>query len=174
MSAVPPPTGPLPAFVRFVLCGGGVGLASSFVLAHLGGILPFAVANALVTVVSTVLATELHGRVTFRSRAGWRRHVQSAGTVAVCYLATTLAVLALHAVRPEPGAPLEQAVYLTASATVGVARYVVLRAVVFTGRPSVAPVLKRESVVVAASRRPLLLPGRVPSHGLSQVATWRS
>ncbi|MFE7327032.1 hypothetical protein ACFU8W_18920 [Streptomyces sp. NPDC057565] len=60
------------AFVRFVVCGGGVGLASSGVLVLLSDRIPMAVANALVTVVSTVIATELHGRVSFRSgRKGW-------------------------------------------------------------------------------------------------------
>ncbi|WP_069465377.1 hypothetical protein [Actinacidiphila rubida] len=53
------------AFVRFVLCGGGVSLLSSGVLLALGGRMPFAVANALVTVAGTLLATELHHRFTF-------------------------------------------------------------------------------------------------------------
>lgn len=62
----------LTAFVRFVVCGGGVGLASSAAVVLLGERIPMAIANALVTVVSTVLATELHRRISFRSeRRGW-------------------------------------------------------------------------------------------------------
>lgn len=57
------------AFLRFAVCGGGVGLASSGVLMALSGPVPFALANAVVTVASTVLATELHARFTFGGAA---------------------------------------------------------------------------------------------------------
>ncbi|MCX4981481.1 hypothetical protein [Streptomyces sp. NBC_00572] len=60
--------GAFASFVRFVIFGGGVGLASSAAVALLTALLPFALANALVTVVSTILATELHARFTFASK----------------------------------------------------------------------------------------------------------
>ncbi|MFE6712935.1 hypothetical protein [Streptomyces sp. NPDC057695] len=47
------------SFLHFVTFGGGVGLASGAAVAVLAGLLPFAVANAPVAAVSTVLATEL-------------------------------------------------------------------------------------------------------------------
>ncbi|MFD7862813.1 hypothetical protein [Streptomyces sp. NPDC059783] len=129
----------LTAFVRFVICGGGVGVASSGVLVLLQGTIPLPVANALVTVVSTVIATELHSRVSFRSgRRGWGVHLQSGLTVAVSYAFTTGALLCLYALRPEPSALLQQTVYLSASALAGVGRFALLRIVVFRDRGGVA------------------------------------
>lgn len=139
----------LAAFARFVLCGGGVGLASSGALVLLADRMPIAVANALVTVVSTLVATELHGRVTFRSdHTGWGRHGVSAATVAVCYLFTTAALIGLRAVDPDPGALLEQSVYLAASGLAGIGRFLVLRTV-FPAR-TVGSTLSRGAVVAAA------------------------
>ena len=125
--------GALAAFARFVLCGGGVGLASSVAVAALAAWLPWALANAVITVVSTLLATELHARFTFGAggRATWRQHTQSAGSAAAAYAATCAAMLALHQLVAAPGAVLEQIVYLSASALAGVARFAVLRLVVF-------------------------------------------
>ncbi|MEU1435621.1 hypothetical protein ABZ438_16160 [Streptomyces sp. NPDC005786] len=125
----------LAAFVRFVICGGGVGVASSGVLVLLHDRIPLAVANAVVTVVSTVIATELHSRVSFRSdRRGWGVHLQSGLTVAVSYAFTTGALLCLYAVRSEPSALVQQGVYLSASAIAGAGRFALLRVVVFGER----------------------------------------
>ncbi|WP_406090135.1 hypothetical protein [Streptomyces sp. NBC_01013] len=122
----------LAAFVRFVICGGGVGVASSGVLVLLNGRIPLAVANALVTVVSTVIATELHSRISFRSdRRGWGVHLQSGLTVAVSYAFTTGALFCLYAVQSEPSALVQQSVYLSASAIAGAGRFALLRIVVF-------------------------------------------
>lgn len=125
--------GALAAFARFVALGGGVGLASSIAVAALAARLPWALANALVTVVSTLLATELHARFTFGAggRATWRQHTQSAGSAAAAYAVTCVAMAALHQLAAAPGAVLEQVVYLSASALAGVARFAVLRLVVF-------------------------------------------
>ncbi|MGP4053059.1 hypothetical protein [Streptomyces sp. 2A115] len=125
--------GALTAFARFVLCGGGVGLASSFAVAALASWIPWVLANALITAVSTLLATELHARFTFGAggRATWRQHAQSAGSAAAAYAVTCVAMLVLHQLVAAPGAVLEQVVYLSASALAGVARFVVLRLVVF-------------------------------------------
>jgi putative flippase GtrA len=126
----------LTSFIRFVVCGGGVGLLSSGSMLLLTGQIPFAVANALVSVVSTVLATELHSRFTFGNgrRAGWRVHLQSGATLAVAYVFTTGAMLALSALHPQAGPLLEQAVYLGASGLAGIGRFVALRLVVFARR----------------------------------------
>ncbi|MFD7720812.1 hypothetical protein [Streptomyces sp. NPDC059814] len=142
------------AFVRFVVCGGGVGVASSGVLVLLHDRMPLAVANALVTVVSTVIATELHSRISFRSgRRGWGVHLQSGLTVAVSYAFTTGALLCLYAFRAEPSALVEQSVYLSASALAGVGRFALLRVVVFGERKagrSRAGMLGRTAVAMAA------------------------
>lgn len=147
--------GPIAAFVRFVICGGGVSLLSSGVLLALTGRVPFAVANAAVTVASTILATELHHRFTFgtgKGPAGWRVHAQSALTLALAYAVTTTAVLALPAAHPHPSALLTQAVYLTASALTGTARFLTLRLLVFTHRPTrpATPSLTRTTITTAA------------------------
>lgn len=133
--------GPFTAFARFVLCGGGVGLASSFAVSALAGWIPWVCANALVTVVSTLLATELHARFTFGAggRATWRQHAQSAGSAAAAYVVTCVAVLALHQLVAEPDAMLDQAVYLSASALTGVARFAVLRLVTFARNRAQTP-----------------------------------
>ncbi|MFE2559452.1 hypothetical protein ACFXGT_26145 [Streptomyces sp. NPDC059352] len=121
------------AFARYVLCGGGVGLTAGFAVAALASWIPWALANALVSVVSTLLATELHARFTFGAggRATWRQHAQSAGSAAAAYVVTCAAMFALHQLVASPGAVLEQVVYLSASALAGVARFAVLRLVVF-------------------------------------------
>lgn len=121
---------PIAVFARFVLCGGGVGIASSAAVPLLAAQLPWAIANALVTVAGTLLGTELHARFTFGTdhRCGIRRHLQSAGTAVAAYAATTAAVLAI---QPLPGSLREQVVYLMASALAGTGRFVVLRLFVF-------------------------------------------
>ncbi|MBY8878926.1 GtrA family protein [Actinacidiphila acidipaludis] len=152
------PRGALNAFARFVVCGGGVSLASSAVLPAVGHRLPFALANAVITAAGTLLATELHHRFTFGAaragRAGWRIHAKSALTLAAAYLVTTAAVLVLGAVHPHSGALLAQAVYLAASGLAGIGRFLVLRLVVFTRRtaerPAAGPALYRGEVAVAA------------------------
>ncbi|MFF1699366.1 GtrA family protein [Streptomyces sp. NPDC058257] len=125
--------GAFASFARFVLCGGGVGVASSFAVAALASWMPWSLANALITAASTLLATELHARFTFGAggRATRRQHAQSAEAAAAAYALTCLAMLVLHQLVASPGAVLEQGVYLCASALAGVARFVVLRLVVF-------------------------------------------
>jgi putative flippase GtrA len=134
--------GAFTAFARFVLSGGGVGLASSFAVAALASWIPWVLANALITVVSTLLATELHARFTFGAggRATRRQHVQSAGSAAAAYAVTSVSMLVLHLLVATPGAVLEQVVYLSASALAGVGRFAVLRLVVFARNRSHAAV----------------------------------
>ncbi|PSM43932.1 hypothetical protein C6Y14_06000 [Streptomyces dioscori] len=121
------------SFVRFVVCGGGVGVLASGAVALLAGWLPWVVANAVITVASTVLCTELHALFTFGTgqRAGWRRHWQSAGSATAAYAVTSLAVLVLHLLQSSPGLLTEQIVYLGASGLAGVGRFLVLRVFVF-------------------------------------------
>ena len=125
--------GAFAAFARFALCGGGLGLASSFAVAALACWIPWALANAVITVASTLLATELHARFTFGAggHATWRQHVQSAGSATAAYAVTCVAMFTLQLLVTAPGAVLEQIVYLSASALAGIARFVVLRLVVF-------------------------------------------
>jgi putative flippase GtrA len=150
--AVTSGTGPVAAFLRFVLCGGGVTLLGSAALLLVGVRVPVAAANAVVTVATTLLATELHGRVTFRSgRAGWSDHCASGLTVLVSYLFTTGALLAFDDLHPGGGALLRQGVYLAASGAAGVARFLLLRRLFTPAGTSAAAVgLRRDAVTVAA------------------------
>ncbi|MER5211328.1 hypothetical protein ABT063_12280 [Streptomyces sp. NPDC002838] len=138
--------GPLSSFVRFVVCGGGVGVLSSAAVPLVATAMPWPVANALITVVSTLLCTELHALFTFGTgrRAGLRRHLQSAGSATAAYLVTCAAMFLLHAVQSSPGLLREQAVYLTASGLAGTGRFLVLRLFVFAGgRSTEAPAPQR-------------------------------
>ncbi|MGA5205611.1 hypothetical protein [Streptomyces variegatus] len=121
------------AFARFVLCGGGVGLASSFAVVAVASWMPWVLANALISTVSTLLATELHARFTFGAgrHVTWRQHAQSAGSGAAAYAVTCVAMGVLHQLVAAPSATVEQVVYLSASAVAGIARFAVLRLVVF-------------------------------------------
>ncbi|MEU9435353.1 GtrA family protein [Streptomyces sp. NPDC048252] len=123
----------LTSFARFVVFGGGTGVLSSLAVPLLAVLMPWTLSNALVTLASTVLCTELHARYTFRTgrRAGLRRHWQSAGSATAAYAATSVAVFALHAIQPTPGMLTEQLVYLSASGLAGVGRFVILRLFVF-------------------------------------------
>jgi putative flippase GtrA len=148
--------GTFTAFARFVLFGGGVGLASSFALAALASWIYWGLANALITVVSTLLATELHARFTFGAggRATRRQHAQSAGSAAAAYAVTSVAMLVLHQLVAAPGVVLEQVVYLSASALAGIARFAVLRLVVFArGRSQVTATVPTIRPVPASPAR---------------------
>lgn len=138
----PAAPGPLASFAWFVLCGGGVSLAASAAVPWAAELLPWPVANALITVVTTLLCTELHALITFRTgrRAGWRRHLQSAGSATVAYVVTTAAVLTLDALQPSAGMFWQQAVYLGASGAAGIGRFLVLRLVVFADSRKTAEV----------------------------------
>ena len=131
----PAAPGPLASFARFVALGGGVGLLSSGAVALLAERLPWALANALITVVSTLLCTELHARFTFGAgrHAGWRQHWQSAGSAAAAYVVTCAAMFVLHLIQSSPGMLTEQIVYLGASGLAGLARFLLLRLYVFAG-----------------------------------------
>jgi putative flippase GtrA len=137
--------GTFTVFARFALFGGGVGIASSLAVAALASWIYWGLANALITAASTLLATELHSRFTFGAggRATWRQHAQSAGSAAAAYAVTSAAMLVLLQLVAAPGVMLEQVVYLSASALAGVARFAVLRLVVFE---------RNRSQVTAASR----------------------
>lgn len=123
------------SFLRFVVAGGGLGLLSSGALLMSAGAVPVAAANAVVTVVSTLLANELHSRFTFRrGAAGLRTHLESTGTAVAAYLVTTGALLGLDLIAPDAGALTQQAVYLTASGVAGIGRFVALKLLVFAQR----------------------------------------
>lgn len=154
----PAAPGPLASFARFVLCGGGVGVASSAAVALLAGLMPWAVANALITVASTILCTELHARFTFGAgqRAGWRQHWQSAGSATAAYAVTCVAMFILHLVQSSPGLLTEQIVYLSASGLAGIGRFLILRLFVFAAGRTRSTARVQTTTATASS--PVLVP----------------
>ena len=121
------------SFAKFVLLGGGVGVAASAAVPLTATLMPWVIANALITVASTALGTELHARFTFgvARHAQWRQHMQSASSALAAYLLTSAAILSLHAMQPSAGMRWEQVLYLGASALAGTGRFLVLRLYVF-------------------------------------------
>jgi len=170
--------GPFASFVRFVVCGGGIGVLSSGAVALLAGTMPWVVANAVVTVASTVLCTELHALFTFGTgrRAGRRQHWQSAGSATAAYAVTSLAMLILHLVQASPGMLTEQVVYLSASGLAGTGRFLVLRLFVFAGGRDGGQDRDRDRdrafvrKAAAARRRVVSVPTRLPNRVLTPAA----
>ncbi|MFJ1811140.1 MULTISPECIES: hypothetical protein [unclassified Streptomyces] len=157
--------GPLAAFARFVVFGGGTGVLSSLTVPLLAALMPWTVSNALITIASTVLCTELHARYTFRAggRAGWRHHWQSAGSAAAAYAATSAAVFALHAIQTSPSVFTGQLVYLSASGLAGLGRFLVLRLFVFTaGRDQRTKTTNTAWTSPSSTPKPLTVP-QVPT-----------
>ena len=152
--------GPFASFVRFVVCGGGVGVLSSFAVTLLAVSMPWGLANAVITVASTVLCTELHARFTFGAgrRAGRREHWQSAGSAAAAYVMTCAAMLLLHLVQSSPSALTEQIVYLGASGLAGLGRFLVLRLFVFAAGRREDSVRGEDSGRVTAPVREYVVP----------------
>ncbi|MFJ2608746.1 GtrA family protein [Streptomyces sp. NPDC087425] len=177
-----PSPGAFASFARFVLCGGGIGVLSSAVVPLVAQAMPWVVANALITVVSTLLCTELHARFTFGTgrRAGWRQHWQSAGSATAAYAVTSAAVLILHAIQASPTLLTEQLVYLGASALTGAGRFLILRLLVFTPnhdhppKPTLTPTPTStlRSTLTSTPTPPLSLPlALTPTPLRSLVAT---
>jgi putative flippase GtrA len=153
----PAAPGPLDSFIRFVVFGGGIGVLSSFAVPLLATTVPWAVSNAIITVASTLLCTELHARFTFGKgrSAGWREHWQSAGSATVAYLVTSVAVFVLHLAQPSPSMLTEQIVYLSASGLAGIGRFLVLRLFVFATRRDQTTRPEKQNGIMAA---PILVP----------------
>ncbi|MFE7644883.1 hypothetical protein [Streptomyces phaeoluteigriseus] len=149
--------GPLASFVRFVVCGGGIGLLSGAAVPLLATLLPWALANAVITLVSTLVCTELHALFTFGTgrRAGWHQHLQSAGSATAAYGVTCAAMFLLYAVHSSPGLVTQQVVYLGAAALAGTGRFLVLRLFVFADRTrkGTAAGAERGAAVGAGARR---------------------
>ncbi|MDX3134026.1 hypothetical protein PV367_30545, partial [Streptomyces europaeiscabiei] len=153
--------GPLAAFPRFVVLGGGTGVLSSLAVPLLATLMPWTVSNALITIASTALCTELHARYTFHTggRAGWRHHWQSAGSAAAAYAATSAAVFTLHAIQTSPSVFTGQLVYLSASGLAGLGRFLVLRLFVFTaGRDQETRTTNTARTSTPSAPRPLTIP----------------
>jgi putative flippase GtrA len=128
-------------FARFVLVGGSttVVYATLFLsLSRLVG-LSYLPAHVAATVVSTVLANEMHRRLTFRAeeRVSWLAAQWEAGGVSVVGLVATSSALEwLDSVTGTAHPAVQVAVVATVTAVIGALRFVALR---WIFRPGEAP-----------------------------------
>jgi len=117
------------SFARFVLVGGSsnVVYVAAFLLLDGTGV---QLANAVGSIASTVLATELHRRLTFHveERVGWLTAQLEGGGLAVAGLAATaLALAGLGRLVGQPSALAHLAVVIVVTGLIGVVRFVALR-----------------------------------------------
>lgn len=124
---------PSSQFLRYVLVGAvsSALYAGVFVLVHPAG---YVWANAVGMILSTVVANELHRRLTFQvaGRKAWLpAQLESGGLAAIGLAATTLALAAANSVVPGAPWPFEVALVLVATGLIGVAKFFVLRRLIF-------------------------------------------
>lgn len=115
-----------------------VGLTSSALYAATFltfGLLGSLAANLVGMVTSTLLANELHRRLTFHASAavGWlRAQLQGGGLAVVGLVATSLALLALETAVPDAGGLVQVLMIGAITGGIGLVRFAALRAWVFT------------------------------------------
>jgi putative flippase GtrA len=116
-------------FARFVMVGGfssAVYALLFWLLRDLGGV----PANVIGSALSSILANELHRRLTFHAgeRVGWFTAQWEGGALAVAgMVATSLALSWFAATVSEPAVVAELAVIALVTATIGTLRFLALR-----------------------------------------------
>ncbi|WP_067854624.1 GtrA family protein [Nocardia shimofusensis] len=123
----------LPQLGRFALVGGASNIAYVLLFAAMYG-MGSITANIAGSAVSTVLANELHRRLTFRAadRVHWFTAQWEAGGLAVLGLViTTAALAAIEVFTPGLGGGAQAAAVLAITAAVGGMRFLALRGFVF-------------------------------------------
>ena len=116
-------------FARFVLVGGATTLVYAVLFAALEGF-GYLPAHIAATAVSTVLANELHRRLTFHAgeRVHWLTAQLEAGGVTVIGLFLTSTSLGvLNALVPDASVLAQVALVVTVTGLVGLMRFVALR-----------------------------------------------
>jgi len=119
----------LAQFMRFVLVGGASTAVYGLLYIGLGG-LGYLPAHLSATVVSTILANELHRRLTFRAddRVHWiNAQVEAGGVALVGLLATSAALGWLNTSAGAVHVILQITVVAAVTATIGLMRFVALR-----------------------------------------------
>lgn len=128
----------LAQFARFVLVGMGTNLvyAVLFIAAHARGALP---AHVFATIVSTVVANEMHRRLTFHAgqRVTWfTAQWEAGGITLVGLLATSTALGWLDAAEHAVPALLQIGLVVTVTGLVGLLRFAALRWIFRSGAPA--------------------------------------
>ncbi|GAA5057126.1 GtrA family protein [Nocardia callitridis] len=123
----------LPQLIRFALVGGVSNVAYVLLFLAMHGTGPL-VANVVGSIVSTMIANELHRRLTFHAsdRVGWFTAQWEGGGLALLGLGISTAALAVLALlAPGLGGAAQAASVLAISAAVGAMRFLALRGWVF-------------------------------------------
>ncbi|MFG1795555.1 GtrA family protein [Nocardia sp. NPDC049149] len=119
--------------IRFALVGGFSNIAYVLLFLAMHGIGSL-IANVVGSIVSTVIANELHRQLTFHAsgRVGWFTAQWEGGGLALVGLAiTTAGLAALDVWAPTIGGPAEASAILGITAAVGGMRFLALRGLVF-------------------------------------------
>ncbi|UFT00253.1 GtrA family protein [Nocardia huaxiensis] len=119
--------------IRFALVGGSSNIAYVLLFTALTGAGPL-IANIAGSIVSTIIANELHRRLTFRAaaRVGWFKAQWEGGGLALIGLAiSTAALAALESFAPGLGEVAQAGAVMALMAAVGGARFLALRGFVF-------------------------------------------
>ncbi|MGW4365158.1 GtrA family protein [Nocardia takedensis] len=119
--------------IRFALVGGSSNVAYILLFFALHGVGPL-LANVAGSVVSTVIANELHRQLTFHAadRVGWFKAQWEGGGLALVGLGiTTAGLAALELWAPGLGGSAQAAAVLAITAAVGAMRFLALRGLVF-------------------------------------------
>lgn len=122
-----------PQLIRFALVGGLSNISYVLLFLSLTGAGTL-LANIAGSVVSTILANELHRRLTFHAaeRVGWFTAQWEGGGLALLGLGISTAALAtLGVLEPDLAEPAQAAAVLAISAAVGGLRFLALRGLVF-------------------------------------------
>ncbi|MFI1459495.1 GtrA family protein [Nocardia carnea] len=122
-----------PQLIRFALVGGLSNISYVLLFLSLTGAGTL-LANVAGSVVSTILANELHRRLTFHAaeRVGWFTAQWEGGGLALLGLGiSTAALAALEVLAPTMAEPAQAAAVLAISAAVGGLRFLALRGLVF-------------------------------------------
>ena len=119
----------LAQFTRFLLVGGSTTLVYALLFIPFRG-LGYLVAHLIATVASTVLANEMHRRLTFHAedRVGWFTAQWEASTVAALGLVATSATLGwINTTAAEDQVWLQITAVVTVTAIIGLLRFIALR-----------------------------------------------
>ncbi|MFI7667483.1 GtrA family protein [Nocardia sp. NPDC049526] len=122
--------------IRFALVGGSSNVAYILLFMALNGIGPL-VANIAGSIVSTVIANELHRQLTFHAagRVGWfTAQWEGGGLALIGLLISTAALAGLEFLAPGLGEIAQVGAVVAIMAAVGVMRFLVLRGFVFEHR----------------------------------------
>lgn len=123
----------LAQLIRFALVGGSSNVAYVLLFFAMHGVGPL-VANIAGSIVSTVIANELHRQLTFHAagRVGWFTAQWEGGGLALVGLGiTTAALAALEVWTPGMGNTFQATAILAITAAVGGMRFLALRGLVF-------------------------------------------